>query len=195
MFSSGGHVTKMAVACSNPDLHWFALKVRARAEKTAETFLTSRGLDVFCPTYVERRKYSDRIKTVENALFPGYVFCQFDWNNRFPVLSAPNVEYVVGFGSGPTPVAHYEVAAVRAIVNSGTPFHPHPFLRVGQKVRLESGPLADLEGILVGKRGSHRLVVSVDLLQRSVAAEIDSAFVRPADLSDPHLIANAASYV
>lgn len=185
----------MAVACPNPDLHWFALKVRARAEKTAETFLISRGFDVFCPTYVERRKYSDRVKAVENALFSGYLFCQFDWNNRFPVLSAPNVDYIVGFGSEPTPVAHSEVAAIRAIVNSGAAFQPHPFLRVGQKVRLESGPLADLEGILVGKRGSHRLVVSVDLLQRSVAAEIDSAFVRPVDPSTPYLVVNTSSHV
>jgi transcription antitermination factor NusG len=169
----------MAVACPDPGLQWFALKVRARAEKTAETFLVSRGFDVFCPTYSERRKYSDRIKKLETALFPGYLFCKLDWSNRFPVLSAPNVEYIVGFGSEPAPVAYSEVNAVRSIVNSGMPFQPHPFLRVGQKVRLQSGPLADLEGILVGKRGSHRLVVSVDLLQRSVAAEIDSAFVRP----------------
>jgi transcription antitermination factor NusG len=105
------------------------------------------------------------------------------------------VEYIVGFGSGPTPVAHSEVAAVRTIVNSGAPFRPHPFLHVGQKVRLESGPLADLEGILVGKRGSHRLVVSVDLLQRSVAAEIDSAFVRLVAPSSAHPIANTAAYV
>lgn len=169
----------MAVACPDSDLQWFALKVRARAEKTAETLLTSRGFDVFCPTYAERRKYSDRIKTLEAALFPGYLFCKLAWTNRFPVLSAPNVEYIVGFGREPTPIAHSEVTAVRSIVNSGTPCQPHPFLRVGQKVRLESGPLADLEGILVGKRGAHRLVVSVGLLQRSVAAEIDSAFVRP----------------
>lgn len=169
----------MAVACSDPGLQWFALKVRSRAEKTAETFLISRGFDVFCPTFPERRKYSDRVKSVEPALFPGYLFCRLEWSNRFPVLSSPNVEYIVGFGSEPTPVAQKEVAAVRSIVESGTPFQPHPFLRVGQKVRLESGPLADLEGILVGKRGDHRLVVSVGLLQRSVAAEIDSAFVRP----------------
>jgi transcription antitermination factor NusG len=185
----------MAVACPDPDLHWFALKVRARAEKTAETFLISRGFNVFCPVYSERRKYSDRIKTIESALFPGYLFCRFDWSNRFPVLSAPNVEYIVGFGNGPSPVSHSEVAAIRTIVNSGAAFQPHPFLRVGQKVRLESGPLADLEGILVGKRGNHRLVVSVDLLQRSVAAEIDSAFVRPVAPSTPHLTANTAAYV
>lgn len=169
----------MAVACPDSGLQWFALKVRARAEKTAETILKSRGIDVFCPSYAERRRYSDRIKNIETALFPGYLFCKLAWANRFPALSAPNVEYIVGFGSEPTPIADAEVAAVRKVINSGAACAPHPYLRVGQKVRLDSGPLSSLEGILVGKRGSERLVISVDLLQRSVAAEIDSAFVRP----------------
>jgi transcription antitermination factor NusG len=94
-------------------------------------------------------------------------------------MSAPNVDYIVSFGSEPTPVASSEVAAVRSIVSSGAPCQPHPYLRVGQRVRLQSGPLAELEGILVATRSSHRLVVSVDLLQRSVSTEIDSAHVRP----------------
>jgi transcription antitermination factor NusG len=169
----------MAVACLDPELQWFALKVRARAEKTAEASLKTRGFEVFCPSYTDRRRYSDRIKVIETALFPGYLFCRLAWGNRLPALATPKVEYIVGFGSEPAPVSDTEVAAVRQVVHSGAPCAPHPYLRVGQKVRLASGPLADLEGILVGKRGSERLVISVELLQRSVAAEIDSAFVRP----------------
>jgi transcription antitermination factor NusG len=172
-------VTKMAVACPEDGLQWFALKVRSRAEQSTGTFLTGRGFEVFCPTYPERREYSDRIKTVQAPLFPGYLFCKLTWSNRLPIVSAPNVEYIVGFGSEPTPVATSEVAAVRTIVRSGAPCQPHPYLRLGQRVRLQSGPLADLEGILVATRSSHRLVVSVDLLQRSVATEVDSAHVRP----------------
>lgn len=169
----------MAVACPETGLNWFALKVRTRAEQTAENVLQGRGFEVFCPTYPERRKYSDRIKTLQAPLFPGYVFCKLDWANRLPVVSAPNVEYIVGFGSEPTPVPHWEVAAVQSVVRSGALCQPHPYLRVGQRVRLQSGPLADLEGILVATRSSHRLIVSVHLLQRSVATEIDSAHVRP----------------
>jgi transcription antitermination factor NusG len=172
-------VTKMAVACSETGLHWFALKVRSRAEKTVGETLQDRGFDVFCPTYRETRKYSDRQKNLQSPLFPGYLFCRLSWSNRLPVLSAPYVEYIVGFGKEPTPVASTEVEAIQAIMRSGFPCGPHPFLRVGQRVRMQAGPLADLEGILVATRGAHRLIVSVDLLQRSVATEVDSAHVRP----------------
>ena len=169
----------MAVACPDPGLQWFALKVRTRTEKSAEDVLQNRGFEVFCPTYPERRRYSDRIKNLDAPLFPGYLFCKLSWTNRLPVLSAPNVEYIVGFGSEPTPVPHAEVAAVQSVIHSGALCRPHPFLRIGQRVRLQSGPLADLEGFLVGTRNNHRLVVSVDLLMRSVAMEVDSALVRP----------------
>jgi len=169
----------MAVACPGYKESWFALKVRARAELTASDLLLNRGFEVFCPTYRDHRKYSDRIKKVEAALFPGYVFCRLDWSNRLPVLSVPNVEYIVGFGPQPSPADPVEIEAIQTLVRSGVLCRPHPFLRVGQRVRLQSGPLANIEGILIGDRGSHRLVVSVDLLQRSIAAEVDSAFVRP----------------
>jgi transcription antitermination factor NusG len=170
----------MAVACPAYKESWFALKVRARAELAAAHLLSNRGFEVFCPTYRDHRKYSDRIKKVESALFPGYLFCRLDWGNRLPVLSVPNVEYIVGFGSQPSPADPVEIEAIQTLIQSGVLCRPHPFLRVGQRVRLQSGPLANIEGILIGDRGSHRLVVSVDLLQRSIAAEVDSAFVRPA---------------
>jgi transcription antitermination factor NusG len=169
----------MAVACSETGLHWFALKVRSRAEKTTGDTLLDRGFEVFCPTYPVTRQYSDRQKSVQAPLFPGYLFCKLSWNHRLPVLSTPNVHYLVGFGTQPTPVGLAEVEAIQSIVSSGLQFEPHPFLRVGQRVRMQSGPLADLEGILVGQRGAHRLIVSVDLLQRSVATEVDSLAVRP----------------
>jgi transcription antitermination factor NusG len=169
----------MAVACPETGLHWFALKVRSRAEKTVEDTLNNRGFEVFCPTYRESRQYSDRQKNLQSSLFPGYLFCKLDWNNRLPVLSAPYVEYIVGFGKEPTPVSPNEIGTIQTIVRAGSQCRPHPFLKVGQRVRMHSGPLADLEGILVASRGTHRLIVSVDLLQRSVATEVDSALVRP----------------
>ena len=165
---------------SNPgQFDWFAVKVRTRAERTAGAFLSGRGYEVFCPTYLERRTYADRIKTIESALFPGYLFCRLQWVSRLPVLSAPHVEYIVSFGREATPVNPAEVDAIRCAVDSGAKCRPHPFLRVGQRVRVRSGPLASLEGVLIGSRGNHRLVISVELLQRSIAAEVDSAFVRP----------------
>ena len=169
----------MAVACSKPEFQWFALKVRSRAEKSTENALQGRGFEVFCPTYLERRRYSDRIKESQSPLFPGYVFCKLTWDNRLPILSTSNVEYIVGFGNEPTPVSPAELTALQALSRSGANCQPHTFLPIGQRVRLRSGPLADLEGILVGTRGNHRLVISVELLQRSVSTEIDSAFVQP----------------
>jgi transcription antitermination factor NusG len=169
----------MAVACPETGLHWFALKVRSRAEKTVADTLSGRGLEVFCPTYLESRQYSDRVKSLHSPLFPGYLFCKLAWTNRLPALSTPNVEYIVGFGTQPTPVNPAEVDAIQAVVRSGALCQPHPFLRLGQRVRMRAGPLTDLEGILVGSRGRHRLIVSVDLLQRSIATEVDSAHVRP----------------
>jgi transcription antitermination factor NusG len=159
-------------------MDWFALRVRARAERTVSDFLKGRGYETLCPTYVDRRKYSDRIKTVEAALFPGYTFCCFDPSNRLPVLSSPGVDYVVGFGQQPHPVDPNEIQALSAIVDSGVLAQPHPFLKVGQKVRVESGPLTNLEGILLATKSDYRLVLSVTLLQRSVVAELDSAHVR-----------------
>ena len=169
----------MAVACSFSGPTWFALKVRSRAESTVGTHLQSRGFEVFLPTYKDQRIYADRIRSVEAPLFPGYIFCSLDWNNRLPVLSAPHVEYIVGTGKEPTPVQLHELTAVQTLMSSGTPLFPHPFLNSGQRVRLTGGPLAEMEGILVEIKGSDRLVVSVDLLQRSVAAEIDRVHVQP----------------
>jgi len=173
----------MAVACPNSAtqaLPWFAVKVRTRAEHSVADVLRNRGIETFCPTYTERRRYSDRIKSVEAALFPGYLFSKIDWSERLPVLSAPFVEYIVGFGAEPTPIASGQVEGVQSIVRSGALCRPHPFLHIGQRVRLHSGPLANVEGVLIGDRGNSRLIVSIDLLQRSVSAEVDSAYVRAA---------------
>lgn len=169
----------MAVACSNPRFEWFAIRVRSRAESTVSNFLRNRGFSTLCPTFQERRQYSDRVKTLGTALFPGYLFCQMDRNDRLPVLTAPGVETIVGFGREPHPVDPQEILAVEAVMRSGLLARTHPFLRIGQRVRVASGPLASLEGILVATKSQHRLVVSVSLLQRSIAAEIDSAQVQP----------------
>jgi transcription antitermination factor NusG len=169
----------MAVACPENALLWFALRVRNRAEKTVSETLRNRSYETLCPTYLDRRRYSDRVKTVEAALFPGYLFCRLDPSNRLPVLSAPGVESIVGFGSQPHPVDLHEIEALAAVIQSGVLARPYPFLKVGQRVRVESGPLCHLEGILVATKSEYRLVLSVSLLQRSIIAELDSAHVRP----------------
>jgi len=158
---------------------WFALQVRSRSESIAATFLQGHGYEWFLPSYKCRRQWSDRIKQLELPLFPGYLFCRFDPQDRLPVLKAPGMISIVGVGNTPLAVDESEITALRALVKSGLPRQPWPYLQVGQRVRIEHGALYGLEGILLDVKGSHRIVVSVTLLRRSVAAEIDSAWVAP----------------
>ena len=156
---------------------WFALQVRARCEIGVANHLEGNGYEGFLPIYKCRKCWSDRIKQVDAPLFPGYLFCRFDPQYRLPILKTPGVIQIVGYNRSPIPVDEIEIAAIQTLVASGVPNKPWPFLAVGHEVRIESGPLRGLEGILVKFRGDHRVVLSVTLLQRSVAVEIDSAFV------------------
>lgn len=156
---------------------WFALQVRAYREMTVADHLRGKGYEGFLPQYKCRKRWSDRVKIVDAPLFPGYLFCRFNPQNRLPILKTPGVIHIVGCNGLPIAVDEMEIKAIQTVVASGMPNQPWPFLAVGDRVRIESGPLRDLEGILVKFKGEHRLVLSVTLLQRSVAAEIDSAFV------------------
>jgi len=135
-----------------PDLDphlWYALYVRSRHEKTVENSLRVKGYSVFSPSYRTKRKRVDRIAEIEVALFPGYVFCQFDTDKRPPILMTPRVVGVVGRGNRPQPVDDTEIASIRTIALAGRPVQPWPFLRVGQRIRLQAGPLAGAEGIFL----------------------------------------------
>jgi transcription antitermination factor NusG len=158
-------------------LPWFALQVRARYEQGVADHLDGKGYELFLPIYKCRKRWSDRVKEVEAPLFPGYLFCRLNPQDRLPILKTPGVIQVVGSNRTPTAVDEHEIQAIQAMVASGIPNQPWPFLATGDRVRIESGPLSGLEGILIEFKGNHRLVLSVTLLQRSVAVEIDSAFV------------------
>jgi transcription antitermination factor NusG len=158
---------------------WFALRVRCRAEKVAAAFLQGFGYEWLLPSYKCRRQWSDRIKQLEVPLFPGYLFCKFNPQDRLPVLKAPGLISIVGIANTPIAIEEDEIAALRALVNSGIPRQPWPYLQVGQRVRIEHGALCGVEGILLDFKGVNRVVLSVTLLRRSVAAEIDSAWVIP----------------
>ena len=157
---------------------WFALQVRAKRELGVAEFLRGRGYKPFLPLSRARKIWSDRIRVVATPLFPGYLFCRVNIEDRLPVLSAPGVIRIVGYDRSPMPVDESEINAIRAIVASGLPNEPWPYLRVGDPVQIKSGPLQGLSGMLLGVKGAHRIVVSVTLLQRSVAVEIDSAYVK-----------------
>jgi transcription antitermination factor NusG len=158
---------------------WFAIHTRTRYENFVATQLRGKGYELFLPLYNCRRRWSDRIKELELPLFPGYLFCRFDPLNRLPILMTPGVFRVVGIGKNPFPVDDAEIAAIQAALRSGLPTQPWPFLQIGQRVKVEFGPLWGLEGVLISLKGRHRLVLSVTLLQRSMAVEVDGACVRP----------------
>lgn len=173
-------VSVESAATSSP---WFALSVKSRYEKTVANFLENRGYESFLPLYKARRQWSDRIKETEVPLFPGYLFCRFDIHNRLPILMIPGVQHVVGGAQLPTPIDDIEMIALQTVIQTGMSRQPWPFLQIGDRVKIECGSLAGVEGILLQIKGRHRLVLSVSLLQRSVAVDIDSAWVSRASRS------------
>jgi transcription antitermination factor NusG len=153
---------------------WFALQVRMRHEAGVADHLQGKGYEWFLPLYKSRRRWSDRVKEVDSPLFPGYLFCRFNPHDRLPILKTPGVTHIVGYNHVPVPVDEQEIQAIRRLVASGVPNFPCAYLEVGSKVRIEAGALRGLEGILMDLKGKRRLVLSITLLQRSVAVEIDS---------------------
>ena len=162
-------------------LPWYALQVRPRFEKVIASTLLNKGYEGFLPLYRHRSRWSDRMKEVELPLFSGYLFCRFDINKRLPILITPGVMHVVGIGKTPQPVEEDEIAALQSLVFSGLQAEPRSYLNIGERVRIEIGPLSGVEGVLVALKGSTRLVLSVSLLQRSVSVEIDESWVVPLD--------------
>ena len=164
--------------------NWFALQVRTRWESSTSVLLEGKGYRTFLPTFKSKKRWSGRIREVSAPLFPGYVFCHFDAHNRLPILVTPGVLAVVGRGRTPIPVEEAEIAAIQNVVSSGIHAEPWPYLEVGQRVRIENDSLQGLEGILTNFKGRHRIVVSVTLLRRSVALDIDRSSVVPVGSSN-----------
>jgi transcription antitermination factor NusG len=164
---------------SATSLSWFALRTRSNFEQPAAAVLRNKGFEDFLPVSATRKRWSDRMKTVETPLFPGYVFCRFDVQKRLPVLTTPGIVGIVGVGKQPAPIPDQEIERVRRIATSGLAAQPWPFLRVGERILIERGPLAGIEGILLRMKGELRLVASIDLLQRSIAVEVERDWVKP----------------
>ena len=160
-------------------LPWYALQVRTRYERAVAGYLTGLDYEWFLPVCKDRTRWSDRIKQIEIPLFPGYLFCRFDAQKRLPILKIPGVVQIVGYNRQPISVDESEIAAIQTLVASGVPNQPCSFVEIGDRVQIDSGPLRGLQGILVESRGRHKFVLSVSLLQRSVAVEIDSMSVTP----------------
>ena len=164
---------------------WFAVRVKPQSERVVAIVARHKGFEEFLPLYKTRRRWSDRFKWVELPLFPGYLFCRLKEESRLPILTIPGVLHFVGVGKIPVPIDDGEIAAIQAGVQSGLMAEPWPFLDVGNRVRIEEGPLCGVEGILIEVRKKQRIVVSVSLLQRSMAVEIERHWARPLDNCRP----------
>jgi transcription antitermination factor NusG len=160
---------------------WIAVVVRPRTERKAQEGLSRSGIQNFVAWYRVRRRWSDRMKTVEFNLFPGYIFCRCDYTERLVVMRQPGVEWMVKFNHTPALIPDEEIEALRRALASGLPVGPWPFLKAGQRVRIERGVLAGVEGKLARDSEAWRIVVSVDALHRSVAVEVDREMFRLLD--------------
>src|SRR5262245_50359473 len=158
---------------------WYALCVRIHFEKIVAYNLRGKGYEEFLPLYRDYSRRSDRIKATDVPLFPGYVFCEFNPLHRLPILTIPGVNAIVGFGKNFIPVQKGELNAIRAVLKSGNYCEPWPYLQVGERVRVEYGPFAGIEGIVLMFKKTYRLVISINMLQRSVAVEIDRDWLKP----------------
>ncbi len=158
---------------------WFALTVRHQHERRTAHALATQGWETLVPLYRSRRQWSDRVKEIELPLFTGYVICQFPLWARLRVEDTPGVARLVTFAGQPAPLAEEEIASIRRLLAAKLPLSPWPFLKAGDPVRVERGPLKGASGLLIRVKDSLRLVVGVELLQRSIAVEVDPDMVAP----------------
>ena len=162
-----------------PVERWYAVSVRPRHEKLVARYLEYQGLNYFLPVYRSVRRWKDRRKELDMALFPGYVFVNLNLRDRRGVLQAPGVVQFVTFQGQPAAVPDSEIRALESSMSAGLRPQPHPYLYQGRRVRAKRGPLVGAEGILIRRKERFRLVLSIDLILRSVVLEVDEADVEP----------------
>ena len=154
--------------------NWYAIYTRSRHELYVKRQLDHKGISNLLPLYTKVSQWKDRKKEIQLPLFPGYLFVRIPLLNRMAVLTTFGVVYIVGDGSGSLPVPEESINSIQSFLTQGLKCDPHPYLKVGNRVRITEGPLNGIEGILIRKKNRTLLVVSVDLIQRSVSVEIES---------------------
>jgi transcription antitermination factor NusG len=158
---------------------WYAVHVRRNSEKVVARHLEEKAYEQFVPTYTSVRRWKQRVVRSERPLFENYVFCRITALATAPIVTTPGVIRIVGAAGQPIPVDDQEIDALLRIVTSGLRVEPWPYHHVGRRVRVESGPLRGIEGILCKVVHDERLVVAITLLQRAVNVELDSSTVLP----------------
>lgn len=162
---------------TEPDRQWFALHVETKHSDRVELHLAHKGFETFAPQYTVTKLWSDRKRRVALPLFPGYLFARLHENDRMPVLVTPGVYSIVGCGRQPIPISDLEISSLREVTRSGLPFEPCAYLTKGERVTIAEGALAGLTGIVVEVKKTARVVLSIDLIQRAVAVEVDATML------------------
>ena len=163
---------------------WLAIHTRHQHENLVARSLTYKGFEVFLPQYICRRQWSDRTRELSAPLFPCYVFLRGERQEQIRILTTPGVLGLVGFAGAPAIIPDTEIAAVRQSIEQRARVEPYPFLKCGDWVRVKDGPLEGIEGILVRNKKQFRLVLSVQLLQKSAVVEVDAWAVERAPRHD-----------
>src|SRR5712664_3746800 len=170
---------KEKVDMAEQDLNhqWYAVCTRHQHEKNAARILEYKEFEVFLPLYKARHRWKDRIKEVSVPLFPGYLFVREGLKRWLAILTTPGVSSIVSCGDQPAAIPFSEIEGIKRVVESTLRVEPHPFLKSGDWVRVKYGPIAGVEGILLRKKNVARLVLSVELLGKSAAVEVDATDV------------------
>jgi transcription antitermination factor NusG len=167
----------LLIDTSNPASNWHALYTRHQHEKVVAQILMRRGFEILLPLCKSVRRWKDRTKVLSVPLFSCYLFLKGGLDRRWDILNTPGIYDLVSSGGQPIAIPTHEIDAIQQAVNSGFRLEPHPFLRIGERVRIKRGPLAGLQGLLVRQRNICRLVLSVEMLGRAAAVEVDSFLV------------------
>jgi len=157
---------------------WYAVYTCANHEKRVVAELQARAVENFLPLYPSVRRWKDRRVRLDFPLFPGYVFIHLALQNRLRVLEIPSVVRLVGFNGQPAALPNEEMEILRSGLRQNLLAEPHPLLTVGRRVRITGGPFAGLEGVMKRKKSGLRVVVTLELIQRSVAVDVDAADVQ-----------------
>ena len=176
-------MTSTAIPMSARDFsesHWFAAYTSPRHEKHVSRQMARRGIQNFLPLYKSIRRWKDRRKELELPIFPGYLFVRMALRERVSVLQVPGVVQLVSFQGRPAPLDDSEIEMLQRQSTQSGRLQPHPFLTVGRRVRVTNGPMTGMVGILARQKDKVRVVISIELIQRAVAVEVDLTDIEPA---------------
>lgn len=165
---------------------WYAIYTRHKHEKKVAKSLTSKGFQIFLPVYATAHRWQDRTKLLWLPLFPCYVFFKGGLERRLDLVTTPGIHALVSSAGRPAAIPHQEIDAIRRTVESGARVEPHPVLKCGVSVRVKTGPLAGVQGILLRKKNLCRLVLSVEMLGKAVAIEVDASQVERVSIKRPN---------